>query len=165
MLTTIAFLGVSGPPPASAQVRPAVVKNVDEPGRIPYQQYVSGSLGGLNCGTNFCNFDLPAVPAGKRLVITKFAGNMALAGSATVARLTLSIFSGGPLLEVPNNSSAYHVDGLTAGGPNRYAFGMDTLLFAEAGQAVAISFYTTGSLATGVAQGFIVTGYLVDLTI
>ncbi len=51
-----------------AQIRAALVKNVDQPGRTPYQQSVefdpaSGSF------TRFYLVTFPAVPAGKRLVV------------------------------------------------------------------------------------------------
>ena len=61
---------------AAAQVRPAYTKNVDERGRVPYAFEVEFTPG--NCGSNCFNFagnsfsydfDAPAVPAGKRLVI------------------------------------------------------------------------------------------------
>ncbi len=51
-----------------AQIRAALIKNVDEPGRAPYQQSIefdpaSGSF------TRFYLVSFPAVPAGKRLVV------------------------------------------------------------------------------------------------
>jgi hypothetical protein len=57
---------------AVAQVRPAYVKNVDEPGRAPYQQLVSFNTGagsGSCLSASFCLIAFNAVPAGKRLVV------------------------------------------------------------------------------------------------
>jgi hypothetical protein len=150
---------------ANAQVKPAAVKNVDEPGRIPYMKYVAAARGSANCGTNFCDFVLPAIPVGKRLVITGFAGNMAFAGTATASRVTLQVdATNGPIFELPLDPALYHVDNIAIGSPNRAAFNEKILLFAEAGQTPWISMYTTGSLVNSWPQGFIVSGYLVDLT-
>ncbi len=51
---------------AQAQVRPALVRSVDEPARVPYTQRVAPT-----CSfTNQCTASFPVVPAGKRLRIT-----------------------------------------------------------------------------------------------
>jgi len=51
---------------AQAQVRPALVRNVDEPARVPYTQRMAPT-----CSfTNQCTATFPAVPAGKRLRVT-----------------------------------------------------------------------------------------------
>ncbi len=53
---------------AISQIRAALSKNVDEPGRLPYQAEVDfgGSCFG---GNSFCIVAFPPVPAGKRLVV------------------------------------------------------------------------------------------------
>jgi len=56
--------------PAAAQTRAALVQNIDEPGRNPYQEAVFSSC----IGSQFCNFNYSAVPAGKRLVLTQITG-------------------------------------------------------------------------------------------
>jgi hypothetical protein len=71
-------------PEAMAQVRAALVKNVDEPGRAPYHVYVEITqfncfFGGCSNFGNFSGvilFDLPPVPAGKRLIITNVSGQL-----------------------------------------------------------------------------------------
>ena len=51
---------------AQAQVRPALVRSVDEPARVPYTQRMAPT-----CSfTNQCTASFPVVPAGKRLRIT-----------------------------------------------------------------------------------------------
>lgn len=53
---------------AIAQVRAALVKNIDEPGRMPYQQLVQFSTS--ECvSVLFCIVSFNPVPAGKRLVV------------------------------------------------------------------------------------------------
>jgi hypothetical protein len=69
---------------AIAQIRAALVKNVDEPGRTPYITTsaflpnaggcFSGSCANYVDGTTFAIFDLPPVPAGKRWIVTQIAG-------------------------------------------------------------------------------------------
>jgi hypothetical protein len=56
---------------AVAQLRAELVKNVDEPGRMPYQETVSYNGGSTPvCPVlQFCLPTFPAVPAGKRLVV------------------------------------------------------------------------------------------------
>jgi hypothetical protein len=70
---------------AIAQVRPALVKNVDEPGRIPWEtrsQFLpnaGGCYGSSDCynyseGPSFARFDLRPVPTGKRWVVQSVTG-------------------------------------------------------------------------------------------
>lgn len=68
LLAALAVLLIAGT--ATAQVRPAYIKNVDEPGRLPYQQMVSFSEGAPDtCNPLLCVISFNAVPAGKRLVV------------------------------------------------------------------------------------------------
>ena len=62
--------------PAQAQTRAALVQSVDERGRNPYQEAVFSSCS----GSQFCNFNYSAVPAGKRLVLTHISGYIDVAG-------------------------------------------------------------------------------------
>lgn len=57
---------------ASAQPKPALVQDRDEPGRNPYQQTLQMKQNSTNCGplVSLCSFTFDTVPAGKRLVVT-----------------------------------------------------------------------------------------------
>lgn len=85
-------LGLLASAAASAQVRPAYIKNVDERGRAPFEMYVEFSRDGcsFNC-TNFLAFesvylfDAPAVPAGKRLVVEQVTGRLPNNSTANVS--------------------------------------------------------------------------------
>jgi hypothetical protein len=55
--------------PLLAQVRAALVQNVDEPGRNPYQETRVAT-----CGLNICDLTFATVPQGKRLVLTNVSG-------------------------------------------------------------------------------------------
>lgn len=63
-LALLSALGHFGAKPLLAQIRAAWVKNIDEPGRSPYQ---SSSLGTSKYTT--CDVAFSPVPAGKRLVV------------------------------------------------------------------------------------------------
>ena len=63
-LAALAILGHFYAKPLLAQVRAALVKNVDEHGRVPYQQSTGCSPSPSNCEALF-----PAVPSNRRLVI------------------------------------------------------------------------------------------------
>jgi len=70
-------------------------KNVNEPGRQPYEAYVEFTrfgCGGFNCSNfsslgNVMVFDGPLVPAGKRLVVRKLSGRLPNDGSQDVSIL------------------------------------------------------------------------------
>ncbi len=155
---------------AIAQVRAAIIKDVDEPGRTPYVQHVVLSKPG-NCGLNFCSGLLPVVPAGKRLVITRFHGMIALGPGAIANRVRLlRVIPGGgfpaPAFEVPHNPSAIYQDTLSLSSPFRYSFNHELLMFVEAGERPAIDFSTVGGNLNGEwPNEFTVSGYLVDLTV
>ncbi len=156
-------------PLAVAQVRPAAVKNVDEPGRVPYVQYFS-ALPGLStgCGVNFCDFYPPVVPAGKRLVITDVYGVINLEPGATVhslqVRVTDSTFATWRnVFEVPHNPSAYY-DVALADNLRRYAFQAKVMMFVEAGDRAAMHFWTGGHIHTDYPTSLTIVGYLVDVT-
>src|SRR5262245_33852459 len=50
--------------PRPSPTNPALTSSVDDPGRIPYQVFTF-----IQCSGNICLQNLPAAPAGKRLVI------------------------------------------------------------------------------------------------
>jgi hypothetical protein len=80
-LALVALAAVLPAGEALAQVRPAYVKNVDEPGRVPYQQMVEFSIAAPTCPvTSFCIVSFNAVPAGKRLVVEHLSMLIGVAG-------------------------------------------------------------------------------------
>lgn len=157
---------------AEAQVRPAAVKNVDEPGRVPYQHVFSAVPGAdTGCGLNFCTKDFPAVPAGKRLVVTDFYGTVSLKPAATVHSLRLRALDRTDpthpalraVFEVPNDPDAYYDVALTT-GLRRYSFGAKVTMYVEATHVPALDFWTGGLLNTEWPTEITLVGYLVDVT-
>lgn len=78
----LAIVGAIYSLPAIAQsIRAAVVKNIDERGRVPYQQ------GGQCSGISTCDVVFAAVPANKRLVVET------VRASAQISPASVSILS------------------------------------------------------------------------
>src|SRR4051812_19831243 len=72
--------GITAAPAIAAAVKAALVKNVDEPGRMPYRVEV-------HCDTvasNICSADGPAVPAGMRLVIEHVSAQARVGGGVQI---------------------------------------------------------------------------------
>jgi hypothetical protein len=65
--------------------QPLSVRNIDEPGRTPYQETLRVS-GGKNCGSVVCGpeFVFSPVPAGKRLFITDVSVSFVVSAGANV---------------------------------------------------------------------------------
>ncbi len=152
-----------------AQIRAALVKNVDEPGRVPYVQFFSAVPGlATGCGLNFCDFYPPVVPAGKRLVITDVYGVVNLQLDGTVHSLQLkatnSTFATTKnIFEVPHNPGAYY-DVALAFNLRRYAFQSKVTMFVEPGDRAALHFWTGGLLSNEYPTSLTIVGYLVDVT-
>lgn len=67
----VALLAVAGhyfAKPLLAQVRAAIVSNMDDPGRVAYQ-----SINSQGCGSNICRFTFGPVPAHHRLVVQRLS--------------------------------------------------------------------------------------------
>lgn len=74
-------VGLAGTPTVQfANTTPLLVKNLDEPGREPYQQTVQIPEANSGCPGSPCDstFTFPAVPANKRLVIQHVSANLIL---------------------------------------------------------------------------------------
>jgi hypothetical protein len=76
--------------PAHAQ-KPALVQNIDEKGRNPYQQTIqfipTTATAAATCTSGYCNVSFKAVPAGYRLVVTQATAVFTAASTGDVERL------------------------------------------------------------------------------
>jgi hypothetical protein len=92
---------------ASAQPKPALVQDRDEPGRNPFQL---GYFSSACDGQIICVLDAPnPVPAGRRLVVTQVAVGTATSGAGAeplLAELTDTNFADGAPFHVSGPSSA-----------------------------------------------------------
>ncbi len=59
-----------------------LVRDVDNPGRAPYQERETFAFVGL-CSSNFCTVEFSPVPAGRRLSITRVTGALHLTPGIT----------------------------------------------------------------------------------
>jgi hypothetical protein len=148
--------------PSFAQTRAALVKNVDEPGRAPYQSVVDFNAGS-GCGSNTsCNFvSFAAVPAGKRLVVEHLS---VLTGVASGGQPTLLAFSNSPGCGNCSNRAVgtgwVNTDFSPGFGASFWAIDRPVYLFYEAGETPQIKMYATVNfIFVGNAT---VTGYLID---
>ncbi len=159
-LTFAAVVGTLYTPQLFAQVRPAVVKNVDEPGRSPYQA-IQTSFN--NCGVyGFAYF--PPVPAGKRLVVTFMSGQFQLTVTSKVyARLlsapavtsSCAVLSGVPFAILP----VFDLSNLIA------SFSSPTQFYVEEGAVPTLFVQSPLDLGVAKVADFSIQGYLIDKTL
>lgn len=157
----IAFLSIAASasmfsPHVLAQAKPALVRDIDEPGRNPYQKSIVLNQGAAaGCTTIACFFVFDTVPAGKRLVITYVSAGWALAsgGAGASAIMYLDGTNSGPTpyLVAPVNT-----------GFNYYVSAGPVTFYAEPGYTPTV---VVGGqfLATGITAVVHLTGYFVSL--
>ena len=169
-----AVFGLLNAGPAIAQaVRAALVKNVDEPGRNPYQGFVAfnGSVAAAPDGSYFCQqppsaptcfLIFPFVPAGKRLVVESLTGTVRVQSPAFPSAVTLQASdpSFRNVVSVPSELLLGHDFG---GGAFQYGANAVFKAYVEPGGDVRVTVAATG--APGALQGGSVAlgGYLVDV--
>jgi len=153
LLAALAVILIAGM--AAAQVRPAYVKNVDEPGRVPYQQMVGFSA--YTCDPAHCIISFNAVPAGKRLVVehvTMLVGIndgrprlLAFGDNAVITRDNIAIVGGG-FTEVPGSHPFFSMDRAVK-------------VYYETGAIPKLKFFFLGSLGDSLYNASL-HGYLID---
>jgi hypothetical protein len=155
-LILLVTAGHFGAKPLLAQIRAALVKNIDEPGRTPYQssQFCSTP------GNTVCSADLTPVPAGKRLIVQHLSGLVSCQSINANCELQFNYvllgtkgqfsFIGGDAAYAPMQTSA---NSLTA-------INQDVRLYVEPGGVPEYQMiFNSGPVAANVT----ITGYLVDL--
>lgn len=155
---------------AFAQTRPALVKDVNEPGRIPWStrsQFLpnaGGCFAVSDCanysdGGSFAIFDLPPVPAGKRWIVTMASGGLANGSGRTNQ------------IELRNNRGGFIFDGLKwiFGGPFSTGTSFSSAIFSqslfttfEPGETPTVRVSAQPNLIGYSVLVF--TGYLIDAT-
>jgi hypothetical protein len=168
-LAVLAVVGGFAAKPAGAQVRAAIVQNVDEPGRNPYASTVFFANGfefpaGGICTNSQCDLHFQAVPAGKRLVVTNVIGNVYVDAPGVIAPVLLFPFgnsSQGTTMMLPA--------GLMAGtylGANMVGINAEVRAYFEAGATPAIAITPIGNISVLDSRGsaaITLSGYLVSL--
>jgi hypothetical protein len=142
---------------ATAQTRPALVRSVDEPARVPYAHFVAPT-----CPfSNVCQATFPEVPVGKRLRLTQVSFFSLGVSSTTGIFVVYRLGTSSPLLIFPVNrvNTAYYSSTSLVG-----TFAVD-LIF-EAGERPFLELGVPAGAGGIPANGFNrygVTGYLVDV--
>jgi hypothetical protein len=140
---------------AMAQVRPAMVRSVDEPARVPYSYSVEPTYPFSNQAV----YTFPSVPTGKRLRLTNvravFLGTNAPAFFAVSKNTYNNLLVMFPLTPF---SGAYFGDSLS--------ISQDVDLIFETGEAPVLQLGISsgaGGISSSFTNHFGVTGYMVDL--
>ena len=142
---------------ATAQTRPALVRSVDEPARVPYAHFLAPT-----CPFgNVCQATFPEVPVGKRLRLTQVSFFSLGVSSTTGIFVVYRLGTSSPLLIFPVNrvNTAYYSSTSLVG-----TFAVD-LIF-EAGERPFLELGVPAGAGGIPANGFNrygVTGYLVDV--
>ena len=138
---------------ACAQIRPAMVRNVDEPARVPYFHTRDAS-----CPYgNLCEATFPTVPAGKRLRVTSIS--VFWRNETVSAFMALDVNTSlNPVLIFPVSPTPFAYYG------NCYAKTQEVDYYFEAGQAPVLEMGTGGTFNKFNTAHLTVTGYIVDTT-
>ena len=146
----LAALGVLACTAANAQ-KAALVQEVVGPGRTPYQSNQLYNPSASICPNQFyCQIAFPAVPAGKRLVVTHASATYSLNSGATEA-----------IVEIGNGLfSTMDLPGAVNVGNNRYVASSPITYYFEAGETPYI-FITGSSVITSNTGHASLIGYLV----
>lgn len=155
-------VGINGTPSVNIANSPAVTfansanapfffRNVDDPGRIPYQSTVTGPD---NCTTSGgCFWSFAAVPANHRLVVQHISGILTLTQEPQGANAVIEVRSG-------NFSTYVPLSAIPAGNVN-VAFDESMQTYIDAGLYLAV--YPIGAFGTPSPNATITaTGYVLD---
>jgi hypothetical protein len=143
-------------------VRAALVKNVDEPGLVPFSQSFTISQTECAC-TNCCFIRTAAVPAGKRLVIQNISGFFPLSGPGNAGFINVR-------QETPGTGDAAVINTITpvfrtqwnGGDYPAYEFNQMMLAFVDPGKTAGISIFS--GVNFGFRSGVLtINGYMVNL--
>ena len=139
---------------------PAIVSNIDDRGRIPYQAQIYGTSN-TNCpAEGSCAFTFDAVPAGHRLVVQHVSMEIQAAANSVPALVSLGASLGSAVTVFPATVQV-------AGDVPTIAFDQPVLAYFNAGQTpVAGILLGNGNFVFGgsTSQNASLSGYLLDCT-
>jgi hypothetical protein len=149
----VAFQFTDGPKVLAQTIRPAMVRSVDEPARVPY--FVSAQP---TCPfTNECLVSGPVVPAGKRLRVTRLEGMLVLQATNIIVFLSTDD-DNAPVVMFPSNTfgQAFFGTGVS--------FNQEVDFYFEAGQTPSLVVGTSGgNITTDARSRLTIAGYMVDV--
>ncbi len=162
-LTSLALIAGFTAKPLLAQIKAALVENIDEAGRSPYQSTLVFSRNTGGCATSTCTLIFKGVPLGKRLVATNITGAIFVDTPGIVLPPQLTAVT-----RVPATLQAGVFPG-PIGNENMFAVNAPIHTFYDGGPVAPqmtivattpISFDTTGN-TSGVLT---LSGYVIDCT-
>jgi len=153
-----------------AQIRAALVKNVDEPWRTPFETrsevlpnaggcFVATDCSNYSDGPNFALWDLRPVPAGKRWVVESATGNFVNGQGRT-----LSIELGNPRGGIVFDGTKWGFNGPFFAGSVFSNVGFNALLHVTFGPGETPFVRLQGSPAVNGYTVIVFNGYLIDAT-
>jgi hypothetical protein len=149
---TAAMIIFAAPNTANAQIKPAMVRNVDEPARVPYLVSAQATCPFVN----ECTLSGSTVPAGKRLRVTRLAGVLINQTASIFFALHLND-SVHPLVMFP----AAPINGAFWGYV--VSFNQEIDFYFEAGQTPILEIGTGGIISLDSRNRLTIVGYLVDV--
>lgn len=159
LLAALAVILIAGM--AAAQVRPAYVKNVDEPGRAPYQQMVHFSPQRFVDCSAPCVVPFNAVPAGKRLVVE----HVTMLVAVLEGQPLLLAFGQNAILNENNIAiigGGFTYTGITTDSGRWFAIDHAVKVYYEAGAIPKLKLVYSGTLHRNVENNASLHGYLID---
>jgi hypothetical protein len=168
VLAALTAIGSYTAKPLWAQVKAALVQNIDEPGRNPFhadRSFTSNEPSpGLSCVNNICRNFYGVVPSGKRLVITNVTGEVYVDAPGTIVNVTLyDSNTVSPLATtlIPSTPQSGVIF-----GSNSIGVSASVLAYFDAGTQPTVQVYTTSPISQA---GFIgaseisIAGYYVSV--
>ena len=149
--------GVTAGPVIAQAVKAALVKNVDERGRVPYQQEVGCQAAPAN---PTCLGVGPQVPNGKRLVVEHVSTSISLQTGFHITDVFLS--SSSFVLGISPATYVHPLFQSTSAGNDAYNQNESVVQYFEAGDRPTINLDRDGGSVFMVG---LISGYLVDLGI
>src|ERR1035437_2372793 len=161
-LALIAVLGKFYAVPLIAQVRAAVVKNIDERGRVPYmvQVHCDGGAG----VTNQCAGSFPAVPGNRRFVVEYINGRIDVVHNRFYGAYLGVPSAGQGFLQGFLILSTHLETFIFETNTDVYSVSMPVVLYYEAGQIAVVQLFAGLTGNDPVDGPITLSGYLVDLT-
>ena len=151
-LASLIALGHFAAKPLLAQIRAALIKNIDERGRSPYMVNANCSANATECDASF-----PAVPANKRFVV-EYANGHFIAPSGQFSVAFLSPEGATDSLVLLTHLEATNL------GYDSYTISMPAVFYYESGFAPSWHIFVNKPGPSGFEGYLTLSGYLVDLT-
>lgn len=129
---------------ALAQPKPALVQSRDEPARDPYQKEVAAAP--IDCTSSGCVVAFPAVPAGKRLVVTHISVVAATSDASTTYGVVVLSHAG----VAPSATIYLPIAPMGPGATNYFYLSAPITYYVEAGDWPHIQMVLTGSTSATV---------------